>query len=384
MAMPMPSPPTPPPPPVPRPPPKSVANGRFTLSKQLGSGCFGEVWLGNDKTKNKIVAVKLELKGDTKQLANEYEILSTLKRPSQQQGFTEIFHFGREGESHVCLVMELLGKSLEEWLAHCGGKFRVTTVALIGEQIVRRLEYLHSKCIIHRDIKPENFLMGVGPKAHIVYIIDFGLSEFYYDEGQHASQMKDSLTGTARYSSINAHDKAQSRRDDLEANGHMLVFFILGTLPWCGLPPAPGKEEFGQIRDMKKAIKLADLCKGTPPEFEDYISYCRTMSYRQRPDYSRLRLLFTRVLQSQGSVKAHDLQWLQDDKEFSADILVPLGVWPDIDQPDDAEPEASVCGCCKRRETLTKSSTISQPLSMARDPVDEAGIGNRQLSTDTE
>jgi len=226
--------------------------------------------------------------------------------------------------------------------------------------------------VVHRDIKPENFMMGIGTRAHIVYIIDFGLSEFYYDEGQHASPMKDSLAGTARYASVNAHDKAQSRRDDLEATGHMLVFFSLGTLPWCGLPPTAGKEEFAEIRDMKKAIKVRDLCRGLPPEFEDYVSYCRNLGYRQRPDYSRLRLLFLSVIQQQGAVKAHDLQWLQDDEEFQPDILVPLYPWPDIEQPDDAEQGGSPCGCCKRREARTGASAVKQPLAAALGAADDA------------
>jgi len=360
--------------------PTTIASGRFGLTKQVGSGCFGTVWIGNDTRRNTTVAVKLELKGETKQLANEYEILSLLNRPIPPQGFTEVFHFGREGDHHISLVMELLGKSLEEWLVHCGGKFRVTTVALLGEQIIRRLEYLHSKCIIHRDIKPENFMMGLGPTRHIVYLIDFGLSEFYYDEGQHAMQMKDSLTGTARYASINAHDKAQSRRDDLEATGHMLIFFSTGTLPWCGLPSSSGNDEFSQIRDMKKATKLVDLVRGLPPEFEDYMTYCRNLAYRQRPDYTRLRLLLWRVIRSQGTiVKAHDLQWLKDDAEFKSDGLTEVLPWPDIKQPDDDVPETSFCGCCKRREALTKAAEIKLPLSMARD---EDSIGKKSQDTE--
>jgi len=189
-------------------PPQSIAAERFFLSKQLGSGCFGEVWLGDDRKKGGNVAVKLEVKAaGTKQLANEYEILATLKCPSQQQGFTEVYHFGREG-LFICLVMELLGKSLDDLIELCKGKFDMATCALLGDQIVRRMEYLHSKGIIHRDVKPENFMMGVGSKAHIVYLIDFGLSEPYWNDGQHAMAMKDDLTGTARYASINAHDRA--------------------------------------------------------------------------------------------------------------------------------------------------------------------------------
>jgi len=363
-----------------------LAGGRFTLSKLLGSGCFGEVWLGSDKKKESAsVAVKLEVKGDTRQLANEYEILSTLKRPSQQQGFTEVFHFGAclpdgKDAKYICLVMELLGKSLEDWLEVCGGKFNVKTTALIGEQIIRRIEYLHSKSIIHRDIKPENFMMGVGPKAHILYIIDFGLSEPYYNEGQHALAMKDSLTGTARYASINAHDKAQSRRDDLEATAHMLIFFMLGTLPWSGLPAKPGVDEFKQIQETKKATKLCDLCRGLPPEFEDYLAYCRGLAYKQRPDYTRLRLLLCRVLQTLGDVKDYDLQWLQDDKDFKPASLVPLAPWPDLEQPDDAEPQTGFCGCCKRRAVLTSASTLEQEKRGLKK--ENNSIGNKSIDSE--
>lgn len=345
--------------------PTSIASGKFTLSKLLGSGCFGEVWLGNDVRRNQSVAVKLEVKGDTKQLLNEYEILQTLKIPCQMQGFTEIFHFGREG-SHVCLVMELLGKSLDDLLEVCGGKFNIQSTALIGEQILRRIEYLHSKAIIHRDIKPENFMMGVGRRAHIVYLIDFGLSEIYYNEkdGEHASKHKDSLTGTARYASIAAHNWSQSRRDDLEAVGHMLIYFIRGSVPWSGLDaPAEEDDTFSHIRDVKKNTRLVSLCEGMPQEFPEYLKYCRNLSFKARPDYYRLRQLFAAVLKGIGNVKEHDLQWLRDEKDFRPEALEPLTVWPEIMQPDDGASTASFCGCCKRRESAEK-----QPLAAAVDP----------------
>lgn len=372
-------------------PPKSIAAGRFLLTKQLGSGCFGEVWLGDDQKRSETVAVKLEVKSEAKHLANEYEILSNLKSPSQQQGFTEVFHFGREGK-HICLVMELLGKSLEDVHEACGGKFNVKTTALIAEQILHRLEYLHSKCVIHRDIKPENFMMGVRSKSHIVYLIDFGLSELYYDEGEHAFQMKDTLTGTARYASINAHDMAQSRRDDLEAVGHMLVFFLLGTLPWSGLKSNNGEkkkdgDEFAHIRAVKKATKVSELCKGLPPEFEEYLTYCRGMQYKQRPDYIRLRDMFRRVLDVLGNVKGHELQWLLEDKELKVGTLTPLRYPDQLEQPDDGqEPRFSICGCCKRREEPSRKEvarTENRPLAAARENDEEAeSIGKSSKATE--
>lgn len=81
--------------------------------------------------------------------------------------------------------------------------------------------------------------MGISKNSHIVHLIDFGLNKKYRDFKTHQHipyKENKNLTGTARYASINAHlGIEQSRRDDLEAIGYVLLYFIQGFLPWQGI-----------------------------------------------------------------------------------------------------------------------------------------------------
>ncbi len=105
--------------------------------------------------------------------------------------------------------MDLLGRSLEDLFNFCNRKFSLKTVLVLAYELLSRIETIHVKGkLVHRDIKPENFLMGRGRDRHTVYVIDFGLANLYQHPrtGNHIPRRDGhSLTGTARYASINAH-----------------------------------------------------------------------------------------------------------------------------------------------------------------------------------
>jgi hypothetical protein len=148
--------------------------------------------------------------------------------------------------------------------------------------------------------------MGLGKRQHYVYTVDFGLTKRYRDAktGQHI-QYKDgkSLTGTARYASLNTHvGIEQSRRDDLECLGFVLIYFIKGGLPWQGVKAKSRTEKYQIIKDMKMNTPVEELVKmkienvqsgnqrisvstdlstemeeTVPEEFVNFMKYCRDL-----------------------------------------------------------------------------------------------------------
>jgi len=337
-------------------PPSEIGEGKWKVEKKLGAGCFGEVWRGiNTETKQQ-VAIKFEdasIQKNALQLEHEAEILKTMARPTQPQGFAECFFWGQEGRYH-CMVMELLGKSLEDRMNQCGNKMTVKSAVLIANQVLMRIEYLHSKMIIHRDIKPENFMFGIQNKIHHLYVIDFGLSKRYYDVKHVPMRTKLSLTGTARYASINAHKGLeQSRRDDLEAIGHMLVYFVRGALPWSGLEAKTQEEKYRKITEKKEGSPLDELCQGFPPCFKNYLRATRSLEFTERPDYNGLRKMFEDVRNEQGQVEDHGYQWLEG--KSLGDDLVPVVKDVKLRQPDDAPEQAprkfGFCFCGSKSAT---------------------------------
>ncbi|KAM6034681.1 casein kinase I isoform 3-T8 [Chlamydotis macqueenii] len=227
----------------------------FRVGKKIGCGNFGELRLGKNLYTNEYVAIKLEpMKSRAPQLHLEYRFYKQL---GSGDGIPQVYYFGPCGKYNA-MVLELLGPSLEDLFDLCGRTFSLKTVLMIAIQLITRMEYVHSKNLIYRDVKPENFLIGrPGNKTQqIIHVIDFGLAKEYVDPEtkKHIPYREHkSLTGTARYMSINTH---------------------------------LGKEEMAT-----------------------YLRYVRRLDFFEKPDYDYLRKLFKDLLDQKGYMFDYEYDW---------------------------------------------------------------------------
>ena len=127
---------------------------------------------------------------------------------------------------------------------------------------------------------------------------------------------KKKLTGTARYASINAlKGYEQSRRDDLEAVGYVLMYFLRGSLPWQGLAGKNKEERYKRILKKKIDTSPYDLCVGFPEEFEKYIEYTRKMEYVEQPLYDNLRGYFLHILEKENEDFDFIYDWSTEEEK---------------------------------------------------------------------
>ena len=224
-----------------------------------------------------------------------------------------MYYFGVEGDYNV-MVIDILGPNLEALFQFCDKKYSQKTLLMMALQCVARMEQLHSKGFIHRDIKPENFCMGVGKKSHIVFSIDFGLAKRFNDPktGLHiAFKENKGMTGTARYASLSAQlGNEQSRRDDLEAVGYMLCYFLRnGDLPWMGIK-AKKKDKIEMLKQLKRDTTFETLLEGHPQEYIEYMKHVRGLAFDQDPNYAYIRKLFEGAMTKNGWTMDYNFDWL--------------------------------------------------------------------------
>eukprot|EP01060_Flectonema_neradi_P011306 TRINITY_DN183_c0_g1_i5.p1 TRINITY_DN183_c0_g1~~TRINITY_DN183_c0_g1_i5.p1 ORF type:complete len:329 (+),score=58.31 TRINITY_DN183_c0_g1_i5:55-987(+) len=296
---------------------------KYRIGRKIGGGSFGDIYQGTNIQSGEPVAIKLEpVKTRHPQLLYESRLYKILNSGSAAVGIPRVHWYGVEGDYNV-MVIDLLGPSLEDLFSSMSRKFTVKTTLMLADQMISRVEFVHSKNFLHRDIKPDNFLMGVGKKGHHVYMIDFGLAKKYRDPKTHQHipyKEGKNLTGTARYASINTHiGIEQGRRDDLEAVGYVLMYFLRGSLPWQGLRTQAQKQKCNRISEKKMSTPVDTLCKGFPSEFSTYLNYTRSLRFEDKPDYQCMRRLLRDLFIKEGHQMDYIFDWTNAKRTEASD-----------------------------------------------------------------
>jgi len=308
-----------------------VLDSRFVLELKVGQGSFGKVYVAWDRKKNRKVALKIDQPKGGKRSVFDREI-AIMKVVSKCKNVPSLLYCGcvsshtQRGkyidkedsyEGLQYMIMDLQGLSLSILKKNYLTLFSLKTVLMLGIVIVKVLRQVHELGVLHRDIKPANFVVSRGDQGRNINILDFGLSVMYKrSDGSHVEYREGCRRcGTARYSSINTHKRIrQSRRDDLEAAGYVLLLF-LRDLPWKQQKGESPEKKWKRILSEKQRWTPTELCSGLSPSvgktFCEYFDYCRKLRYSAKPNYNKLVTLFKSTLEKNDEEVDFVYDWVK-------------------------------------------------------------------------
>ena len=265
------------------------------ITKYIASGGFGDVYEGVKNNRN--FAIKLPIKENPKaedNIVSEYLIYKDINRIDNPNKFHIKLHKHKEGYKFIS--MKLFGESIEKKINN-NISYSPKEIANLGIQMINIVRHIHRCGYIHRDLKPDNFVFD-SENENKIYCIDFGLAKKWIDElGEHIEfKPIHKFCGTVRYASVNAlKGLEQSRRDDLESIGYILVYLFKKKLPWQNIKVKDKKKRHKIVSKLKQEIDINELCKDLPKEMVTYFNYIKNLDFDEKPLYTSLKRLLDRI-----------------------------------------------------------------------------------------
>jgi len=204
----------------------------YKVLEKIGSGSFGKVYKVNHIPTNQLRAMKvisketLQYQDDDKKFLKEIEILSQIDHPN----ILKVFEYYQDNENYYVITELCKGGELYEQIYELN-HFSEKEAAIIMEQLLSAVMYIHAKGIVHRDLKPENILLenNKEKKNFYIKIIDFGTSNFF-----DKSTKLNLKVGTPYYIAPEVLMKSYTNRCDMWSCGVILYILLTGTPPFNG------------------------------------------------------------------------------------------------------------------------------------------------------
>lgn len=223
--------------------------GPYTLTRKLGRGAFGEVWLAEERTSFGAHKVALKLPNeddiDLEAIRHEAALWEEIK------GHPNILPIIKADviDGQVYLASEYASDgSLQQWLKEHGGRAPTLAQAVnLTQGILAGLGHLHSRRVIHRDLKPANILL----QSETPRIADFGISRVLKTTMASAN-----TAGTPVYMAPECFEGKRSERSDLWSVGVILYQLATGRLPF---PQADAISLMNAILTREPEIDLTAL-----------------------------------------------------------------------------------------------------------------------------
>ncbi|CAL2036141.1 unnamed protein product [Caenorhabditis brenneri] len=274
---------------------------RWTITKKLGEGGCGAVYLCTDATGK--YALKVEGISEQMQvLKMEVLVLGELTKRGSRH-FCKIEDKGRYGSFNY-VVMTLVGKSLQDLRKGTPQQSLSVACSLsVGIQSLEALEDLHNIGYLHRDVKPGNYTIGRAELNELrkVYILDFGMARKFTDNNGVIRKPRAAagFRGTVRYAPIACHKNQElGRKDDVEVWLYMQVELTVGRVPWKEIT------DMNAVGQAKQAIRNTPERMFLPPcpvnELKEIMKMVDSWDYFADPNYAECYRLMKQALANCG------------------------------------------------------------------------------------
>lgn len=286
--------------------PRNTKIDNFVISKHIGHGGYGEIYMVYNQNRKGPYAMKIEYKNAKKKGIKEE--INFLKRIQGTHYFPKFITSGETDEIFY-FVMELLGPSISTLKRIVPNqKYSKLTATLLAKEMLKAIEYFHNNGFLHRDIKPGNFLIRPD-REYPVCMIDFGLSRRIINKETGESlkeREKPGFVGTCSFASVSAMEgKDLGKRDDIISWLYSIVEMTDKRLPW------PGSKDREKTLEIKRTIQVPILFKNLPKQFQKIYFKTLCLGFYDKPDYQLYyQLLDAAILELGGYKQYYDWEQL--------------------------------------------------------------------------